>query len=101
MDPEKKIRPAMTNSTINKVLAARLKAVWRRQQVLHQTGGLLAFCRWGLGLFLVGMAAEPGFASWTAVTSRLSSPPWCFSTCSAAREASNARSWPQPARQAL
>ena len=41
----------MTNSTTNKVLAARLKAVWRRQQVLHQTGGLLAFCRWGLGLF--------------------------------------------------
>ena len=48
----------MTNSTTNKVLAARLKAVWRRQQVLHQTGGLLAFCRWGLGLFLIGMAAD-------------------------------------------
>ena len=39
----------MTDSTTTKVLAARLKAVWRRQQVLHQTGGLLAFCRWGLG----------------------------------------------------
>ena len=48
----------MTDSTTNKVLAARLKAVWRREQVLHQTGGLLAFCRWGLVVFLIGMAAD-------------------------------------------
>ena len=48
----------MTDSTTNKVLAARLKAVWRRQQLLHQTGGLLAFCRWGLVVFLIGMAAD-------------------------------------------
>ncbi len=48
----------MTDSTTNKVLVARLKAVWRRQQLLHQTGGLLAFCRWGLVVFLIGMAAD-------------------------------------------
>ncbi|MFZ9937332.1 MAG: hypothetical protein ACO3JG_09780 [Luteolibacter sp.] len=48
----------MTDSTTNKVLAARLKAVWRRQQLLHQSAGLLAFCRWGLVLFLIGMAAD-------------------------------------------
>ena len=48
----------MTEPTTNNVLAARLKEVWRRQQVLHQTGGLLAFCRWGLVVFLIGMAAD-------------------------------------------
>ena len=48
----------MTASPTNKVLATRLKAVWRRQQRLHQTGGLLAFCRWGLVVFLIGMVAD-------------------------------------------
>lgn len=48
----------MTDSHSNKVLAARLKAVWRRQQVLHRTAGLLALCRWGLVVFLIGMAAD-------------------------------------------
>ena len=48
----------MTELRQDKLLDVRLKAVWRRDQVLHRTAGLLAFCRWGLLLFLVGMAAD-------------------------------------------
>jgi hypothetical protein len=48
----------MINSHPNSPLGALLKVVWRRQQLLHQTGGLLAFCRWGLLVFLLGLAAD-------------------------------------------
>ena len=39
-------------------LDARLRSVWRRDQVLHRTAGLLTFCRWALLLFLVGVAID-------------------------------------------
>ncbi|MDA0839843.1 MAG: hypothetical protein O2857_18920 [Planctomycetota bacterium] len=39
-------------------LDSRLRAVWRRGQTLHVTSGMLAFCRWGILLFLIGMAAD-------------------------------------------
>ncbi len=39
-------------------LDARLKTVWRRGQTLHVTAGMLAFCRWGVILFLIGMAID-------------------------------------------
>ena len=39
-------------------LETHLRSVWRRDQVLHRTAGLLALCRWALVLFLVGMALD-------------------------------------------
>jgi hypothetical protein len=48
----------MTEPHQDKLLNTRLKAVWRRGQVLHRTAGLLAFFRWGLLLFLIGMAVD-------------------------------------------
>ena len=39
-------------------LHSRLKAVWWRGQMLHASAGLLAFCRWGIPLFLAGMAID-------------------------------------------
>ena len=39
-------------------LDARLRSVWRRDQVLNRAAGLLAFCRWALLLFLIGMAVD-------------------------------------------
>ncbi|MDP6357750.1 MAG: hypothetical protein QF473_21710, partial [Planctomycetota bacterium] len=39
-------------------LDSRLRTVWRRGQTLHLTAGLLAFCQWGILLFLIGMAVD-------------------------------------------
>ncbi len=39
-------------------LNARVRAVWKRSQMLHFTDGLLAFCRWGIVLFLVALLLD-------------------------------------------
>ena len=39
-------------------LDSRLRTVWRRGQTLHVTAGMLAFYRWGILLFLIGMAID-------------------------------------------
>ena len=39
-------------------LSSYIRAVWRRGQTLHVTAGMLALCRWGIPLFLVGMAID-------------------------------------------
>ena len=39
-------------------LDSRIRAVWRRKQTLHLIAGLLAFCRWAIPLFLVGVAID-------------------------------------------
>jgi len=39
-------------------LDSYLHAVWRKKQTLHGTSGLLAFLRWGVLLFLVGMLID-------------------------------------------
>lgn len=36
-------------------LDSRIRTVWMRGQVLHLIAGLLAFCRWAIPLFLLGM----------------------------------------------
>jgi hypothetical protein len=41
-----------------KRLESCIKSVWRRGQRLHLIAGALAFCRWGVLLFLVGMAID-------------------------------------------
>ncbi|NIP94118.1 MAG: hypothetical protein GWO24_11960, partial [Akkermansiaceae bacterium] len=48
----------MTEFRQSQSLDAHLRSVWRREQVLHRTGGLLAFCRWALLLFLIGMLVD-------------------------------------------
>ena len=48
----------MTEHHQPNLLDARLRSVWRRDQVLNRTAGLLAFCRWALLLFLIGMAVD-------------------------------------------
>ena len=48
----------MTELRQHKLLHARLRSVWWRDQVLHRTAGLLAFCRWALLLFLIGMGVD-------------------------------------------
>lgn len=47
----------MTEKSQNNLLV-RLKAVWRREQMMHATAGILAFCRWGIPLFLASMAID-------------------------------------------
>jgi len=39
-------------------LDSRIRAVWRRKQTVHLIAGLLAFCRWAIPLFLVGVAID-------------------------------------------
>ena len=39
-------------------LNARVRAVWKRSQILHFTDGLLAFLRWGIVLFLVALLLD-------------------------------------------
>jgi hypothetical protein len=58
VDDAKEIRPAMTEHHQPNFLDARLRSVWRRDQVLNRAAGLLAFCRWALLLFLIGMAVD-------------------------------------------
>ncbi len=41
-----------------KNLSSYVRAVWRRGQTLHVTAGMLALCRWGIPLFLAGMAID-------------------------------------------
>ena len=41
-----------------KKLRSRVRAVWRRRQLLNVTAGMLAFCRWAVLLFLAGMAID-------------------------------------------
>ena len=48
----------MNEPSQNKILDARLREVWRRDQKLHRTTGFLTFCRWVLLLFLVGVAVD-------------------------------------------
>ena len=48
----------MTEHHQPNLLDARLRSVWRRDQVLNHTAGLLSFCRWALLLFLIGMAVD-------------------------------------------
>jgi len=40
------------------MLYSRVGAVWRREQVLHIAAGTLALCRWGIPLFLGGVAVD-------------------------------------------
>ena len=39
-------------------LDAQVKNVWERGQTLHKTTGVLAFLRWAVPLFLVGMTID-------------------------------------------
>ena len=39
-------------------LNSRVKTVWRRSQKLHVNAGLLAFFRWGVLLFAVGVLLD-------------------------------------------
>ncbi len=39
-------------------LDSRIRTVWRRGQTLHLVAGLLAFCRWAIPLFLIGVAID-------------------------------------------
>jgi len=39
-------------------LNARVKSIWQRSQMLHFADGLLAFCHWGIVLFLVAMLLD-------------------------------------------
>jgi len=39
-------------------LSSYVRAVWRRGQTLHVTAGMLAVCRWGVPVFLVGVAID-------------------------------------------
>lgn len=48
----------MSEPNQRKILDARLMEVWRRDQKLHRTTGLLTFFRWAMLLFLVGMAVD-------------------------------------------
>ena len=48
----------MTNKHQTKKLHSRVRAVWRREQLLNFTAGVLAFCRWGILLFLAAMAID-------------------------------------------
>ncbi|MDB4393414.1 hypothetical protein N9Z74_00500, partial [bacterium] len=48
----------MSESSQSKILDARLREVWRRDQTLHRSTGFLTFCRWVLLLFLFGVAVD-------------------------------------------
>ena len=48
----------MSDGTQEFTLKSRLRAVWRRTQRKHYCAGLLAMCRWGIPLFLLGMAVD-------------------------------------------
>ncbi|MFP6899199.1 MAG: hypothetical protein VCA38_21615, partial [Roseibacillus sp.] len=48
----------MTDGNQGSTLKSRLLAVWRRKQRRHLFAGLLAMCRWGIPLFLLGMAID-------------------------------------------
>ena len=39
-------------------LNARIRSVWSRDQTLHRTAGLLAFTRWAVVLFIIGMTID-------------------------------------------
>ena len=39
-------------------LDSRIRTVWRREQALHLAAGILAFCRWAVLLFFVGVAID-------------------------------------------
>ena len=39
-------------------LHSRVRAVWRREQLLHVTAGMAAFCRWAVLLFLAAVAVD-------------------------------------------
>ncbi|MDP6083537.1 MAG: hypothetical protein QF663_08775, partial [Verrucomicrobiota bacterium] len=58
MDTAKKVRSAMTNENQESTLGSGLRAVWSRTQRRHLFAGLLALCRWGIPLFLAGMAID-------------------------------------------
>lgn len=42
----------------NNTLHSSVHAVWQRSQKLHLMAGLLSFCRWGTGLFLVAILID-------------------------------------------
>jgi len=48
----------MMDNGQHKDLSSYVRAVWRRGQRLHVTAGTLGFCRWGIPLFLAGMAID-------------------------------------------
>lgn len=48
----------MTEPHQTQTLDAHLRSVWQREQVLHRTAGLLAFARWALLFFLIGMTID-------------------------------------------
>ncbi len=55
----------MTDSQGTK-LATRVRAVWRREQLLHFVEGGLVFVRWGLVLFLAGGLVDWMISRWLA-----------------------------------
>ena len=48
----------MSDADTGLTLGSRLRAVWRRTQRKHFSAGLLAMCRWGIPLFLLGMIVD-------------------------------------------
>ena len=51
----------MTEHPQQDLLRAMVQGVWRRRQRLNLSSGLLAFCRWGIGLFLIVIAVDSLF----------------------------------------
>ena len=48
----------MSKDKQESALEPGLRAVWNRTQQRHFLAGLLALCRWGIPLFLVGMLID-------------------------------------------
>ncbi len=48
----------MTDNRQQRNLDSRVRAVWRREQLLHATAGMLAFCRWVVLLFFAAVAVD-------------------------------------------
>ena len=58
MDPTKKTRPTMSEASQKSALDPCLRAVWQRTQRKHISAGFLALLRWGIPLFMFGMAID-------------------------------------------
>jgi hypothetical protein len=58
MDPAKKTRPTMNKANLESALEPCLRAVWQRMQRKHISAGFLAVFRWGIPLFLLGIAID-------------------------------------------
>ncbi len=52
----------MNQQDSGSLLDARIRAVWRRTQLLHASAGLLALCRWAIPIFVIAIVIDrPSF----------------------------------------